>query len=70
VHDPAGSSTYCPGCGTLLIGRDGYHLGAWNLVADGGKAVCGDCGEAVAGVFETRPGTWGGQRTPVDPARH
>ena len=70
VHDPAGSSTYCPGCGTLLIGRDRYHLGAWNLVADGGKAVCGDCGEAVAGVFETRPGTWGGQRRPVEPARH
>jgi pyruvate formate lyase activating enzyme len=70
VHDPAGASTYCPGCGALLIGRDGYHLGEWNLRAAGGKAACGSCGEPVAGVFEPRPGNWGGQRRPVNPGLH
>jgi pyruvate formate lyase activating enzyme len=61
VHDPGGQSTYCHACGELLIERDWYELGAWNL-ADG---CCGSCGEACAGVFEKRPGTWGGRRLPV-----
>src|SRR5262249_38693816 len=29
VHDPAGQSTRCHGCGAVLIGRDWYELGAW-----------------------------------------
>ena len=28
VHDAEGGSTYCHGCGGLLIGRDWYELGA------------------------------------------
>ena len=32
VHDPDGSSTWCPGCGKLLIERDWYELGEWNLI--------------------------------------
>jgi len=62
VHDPAGGSTYCHGCGTLLIGRDWYDLNAWGLDAAGG---CNRCGTKLAGVLEPRPGTWGRKRQPV-----
>ena len=62
VHDEAGQSTYCHGCGTRLIGRDGYDLTAWTLTADG---RCARCGEACGGVFEARPGAWGSRRAPV-----
>ena len=62
VHDAEGSSTYCPGCGALLIERDWYRLGHWGLDAHG---ACGNCGSPIAGVFEPRPGTWGPKRRPV-----
>jgi pyruvate formate lyase activating enzyme len=61
VHDRAGQSTYCHACDGLLIERDWYELGAWNLV--GGS--CATCGEPCAGVFEERPGIWGSRRLPV-----
>ena len=70
VHDPAGASTYCPGCGTLLIGRDGYHLGQWNLSIKADHTVCGNCGEPIAGVFDPGPGHWGAKRRPVNPVSH
>ena len=35
VHDRAGGSTYCHGCGALLIGRDWYELTGWGLDAIG-----------------------------------
>ncbi len=62
VHDGQGQSTWCPGCGQCLIGRDGYRLSDWNLTRDGG---CTQCGRSVAGVFEARPGDWGARRQPV-----
>jgi pyruvate formate lyase activating enzyme len=62
VHDRAGESTYCHHCGSLLVERDWYRLGAWNLDAQG---CCGRCGTPCAGVFEERPGTWGPRRLPV-----
>ena len=62
VHGEAGQSTYCHGCRTRLIGRDGYDLTAWALTADG---HCANCGEACGGVFEARPGAWGSRRAPV-----
>lgn len=62
VHDPKGGSTWCPGCGGLLIGRDWYELTAWRLTADG---HCPDCGTVLAGRFEAAPGTWGRKRQPV-----
>ena len=61
VHDRAGQSTYCHGCGALLVERDWYELGAWNLT-DG---RCSACGERCAGVFEEQPGSWGSRRRPV-----
>ena len=63
VHDPGGQSTYCHQCGELLIARDGYVLGDWNLTPAGG---CQGCGTPLAGVFEAVPGRWGARRQPVD----
>jgi pyruvate formate lyase activating enzyme len=62
VHDPDGDSTWCSGCGGLLIQRDWYELGAWNLTPEGN---CKQCGTHCAGVFEAAPGDWGSRRQPV-----
>jgi len=62
VSDSAGQSTYCAGCGEMLIGRDWYKLGAWNLDA---HASCRNCGTVCLGVFEAQAGTWGARRQPV-----
>jgi len=62
VRDAEGGSTWCPGCGSLLIERDGYRIGRWGLDANG---ACATCGELVPGVFGARPGTWGARRLPV-----
>ncbi len=61
VHDRDGGSTWCPGCGTLLIERDWYELGAYNL--DGNR--CRACGYEIAGRFDRQPGNWGARRQPV-----
>jgi pyruvate formate lyase activating enzyme len=61
VQDRAGGSTWCPACGALLIERDWYELGAYNL--DGNR--CRACGSEIAGRFERQPGTWGARRLPV-----
>jgi len=62
VHDPAGGSTYCSGCGARVIERDWYALGAWGL-DDAGR--CLECGTPLAGVFDGPPGDWGRKRMPV-----
>jgi pyruvate formate lyase activating enzyme len=62
VRDAEGQSTRCPACGTMLIGRDGYVLGEWNLTDDG---RCRSCSTRCAGVFEAAPGDWGARRLPV-----
>jgi len=61
VHDSQGSSTYCPSCKKLLIERDWYVLGEYNLKNN----KCGFCGYQIAGVFEKSPGNWGSKRVPV-----
>jgi pyruvate formate lyase activating enzyme len=61
VHDREGGSTWCPGCGELLIERDWYELGKWNL--EDGR--CRSCGCEIAGVFEEQCGDWGARRVPV-----
>jgi pyruvate formate lyase activating enzyme len=58
VHDQAGQSSYCSGCGALLIERDWYRLGAWHL--RGG--ACARCGTPLAGRFDEQPGSWGARR--------
>ena len=62
VHDEAADSSYCPGCGVKVIGRDWYAITAWNL---GPGGACGDCGTRIAGIFEDSPGDWGRRRRPV-----
>jgi pyruvate formate lyase activating enzyme len=62
IHDPAGQTTYCHGCGTALIKRDWYDLIGWQLTADG---RCASCDAACPGVFEARPGRWGRRRAPM-----
>ena len=61
VHDPEGSSTWCPQCGQRLVERDWFELGAWNL-SDG---RCRFCGCAIPGVFESNPERGGARRLPV-----
>ena len=61
VHDPAEGSTWCPGCSQVLIERDWYELGAYNLAG----SRCRACGCEIAGRFEARPGKWGARRQPV-----
>jgi pyruvate formate lyase activating enzyme len=62
VHDLEGQSTWCHACGALLVERDWYQLGSWNLDPEG---RCRECQAPCAGVFEERPGTWGARRLPV-----
>ena len=62
VHDRAGQSTSCHGCGAILIERDWYDLGAWRLDPAG---RCVSCGQPCAGVFDGTPGRWGARRLPV-----
>ncbi len=62
IHDPDGQSTRCTGCGELLIERDGYQLGAWNLDVSG---RCRFCHAPLAGHFEAEPGDWGPRRAHV-----
>jgi pyruvate formate lyase activating enzyme len=66
VHDPEGQTTVCAGCGGVLIARDGYELGAWNLDDEG---HCLRCGARCPGVFDGPPGSWGARRMPVRLAR-
>ena len=62
VHDPEGGSTWCPGCGELLIERNQYRLGKW-LIDESGR--CMQCHQAIAGHFDKLPGTWGAKRQPL-----
>ena len=59
VHDAVGQSTYCSACNALLIERDWYRIGAWNLGDDG---RCKACGHVLAGRFKGKAGNWGAKR--------
>jgi pyruvate formate lyase activating enzyme len=62
VHDAAGGSTYCPGCGDVVIGRDWYELGIYALTDDG---RCQRCDTRIPGRFDGPAGAWGRRRAPV-----
>jgi pyruvate formate lyase activating enzyme len=66
VHDPEGASTYCAGCGRVVIERDWYALGAYRLTGEG---RCTFCGTPCPGRFAGPPGRWGPRRLPVRLAR-
>src|SRR5512146_701147 len=51
VHDPAGQTTSCAGCGETIVARDGYRILAARL--DGDR--CGACGARLAGRFGPAP---------------
>ena len=61
VNDVFNQSTWCPGCGELLIERNWYQLGQWNL--DGN--VCRKCRTLIPGRFDMSPGSWGNRRQPI-----
>ena len=65
VHDPDGGSTCCHQCHNVLIERDWYVLGQWQVTASEGHGFCQACGASVAGVFEESAGAWGSRRVPV-----
>ncbi len=62
VDDVKHQSTYCPHCRALVIERNWYDLGTYNLKGD----RCGSCGGRIAGRFADRPGSWGRKRLPVE----
>ncbi len=61
VHDIVRQSTYCPGCGQLLIERDWHQIGHYRLDGD----QCRKCGYRIPGHFESQCGTWGRRRQPI-----
>lgn len=62
VFDPEGQSTYCPGCGKTVIGRNGYTITSWG-VGQGG--FCTSCGTGVPGIFEDQPEDWGARHQAI-----
>ncbi len=48
IRDPEGQTTRCPGCGAVVIARDGYAIE--EVALDG--QLCRRCGAAVPGIFE------------------
>ena len=62
VHDPEGSSTFCPSCRSTVIARDWYQIEHYRLRLDG---RCPECGTAIAGRFGAYVGSFGNRRAPV-----
>ncbi len=61
VLDRRRQATFCPGCGAVVIVRDGYDVVAYDVR----EGRCAACGTEIAGRFDDRPGDWGGRRQPV-----
>jgi pyruvate formate lyase activating enzyme len=64
ISDRTGQSTYCAGCGKLLIERDGYRILGFEVGADG---KCHGCGKVLAGYFDAEAGSFGARRLRVVP---
>ncbi len=62
VNDSETQSTYCSGCGEMLIERDWYRLGVYSLRAD---QTCPRCNTKLVGCYEEGPGRWGAKRLPI-----
>ncbi len=62
VHDKTGGSTWCPSCGTLLVGRDWYRIDDYPITPDG---CCPDCGLRIPGRFSGKAGNFGRRRIPL-----
>ena len=62
VHDRAGGTTTCGGCGVTLIERDWYVINEYRVTDDG---RCEGCSTALPGRFAGPAGSWGARRQPV-----
>jgi pyruvate formate lyase activating enzyme len=62
VHDLAGGTTHCPGCGAALVERDWYEVLRCDLDERG---ACPHCGTAVAGRWARGKAASGRRRVPV-----
>jgi pyruvate formate lyase activating enzyme len=62
VHDPAGGTTSCAGCGAPVVVRDWYVISDYELTDDG---RCVHCGHSVPGRYDGPAGRWGARRLPV-----
>lgn len=62
VHDPAGGTTSCTGCGAAVVVRDWYVISRYGLGDDG---ACVHCGHRIAGVYDGPAEDWGARRLPV-----
>jgi len=62
VHDRAGDTTNCPGCGKAVIERDWYEIRGYSL---DGSGQCKHCGSAIAGRFGHFDKPFGARRIPV-----
>ena len=61
-------ATYCGQCGGSLLERNGYGTDAAEILLPaqmGDDAICGQCGEKLAGCFAPIIGTWGNRRQAV-----
>jgi len=61
VTDVQRESTWCPGCGEILIERDRYNLRRYQLEGN----LCATCSYTLPGYFEAAPGDWGRKRVPL-----
>ena len=66
IHDPAGQSTYCHNCRTLLIERNGYEITTWRLSPDG------KCDRLCRPMrWRVRPVAWSvGRKADADRSEH
>lgn len=62
IHDADGGSTWCPGCGDLLIRRDWYEVGGYHITE---AQRCVHCGSHVAGCFGAFEPPFGRKRIAV-----
>jgi len=62
VHDAAGDTTNCPGCGAAVIERDWYEIGGYAL---DGEGRCRRCSTPIAGRFGAFGQPFGRRRIPV-----
>ncbi|MDP3846974.1 MAG: AmmeMemoRadiSam system radical SAM enzyme [Pseudomonas sp.] len=62
VHDAEGGSTFCPGCGEVLIVRDWHRILTYRVTEDG---HCPQCNTRIAGRFGHYTSAFGPRRIPV-----
>lgn len=62
IHHAQGDTTYCAGCGSLLIERDWYQMKQYRLDT---QARCPDCNRVLSGHFDATCGHFGRRRIPL-----